>query len=416
MTLLALAIGSTFVFYLFERRLSRSWFAFGVHPEVVTAVEHWRDDQKRLARLDPAQEVSYRRRFDEAQTLLERLRVLEYNRREIVRRYEIALLAAVVGILVLSGSAHVVRQARQEGRLLRLQTALGELAAGRPDVRMERRRGERRRDIIGRIATMVERASRLMMRDRRRLASLENLSSWQESARRHAHEIRTPLAAARLELARLGDLLAALPEGAERAELARLQESLAQELDRLNAFTKRFTSFARLPQPALARHDLGKLTGEFAELFATAWPELGVRFAAPGRPLPALVDPEMLRQVLVNLGDNSAQALRERGRRGTLALSLAETDGGVVLDVADDGPGVSPDLRGRLFEPYTTSRRIGEGMGLGLAIARKILLDHGGDLELLAASEAGTTFRLLLPRPPEVLVEAGSPAVAERTS
>jgi signal transduction histidine kinase len=61
---------------------------------------------------------------------------------------------------------------------------------------------------------------------------------------------------------------------------------------------------------------------------------------------------------------------------------------------------VPAELRGRLFEPYTTSRRIGEGMGLGLAIARKILLDHGGDLELLRTSAEGTTFRLLFPRPP----------------
>jgi nitrogen fixation/metabolism regulation signal transduction histidine kinase len=260
---------------------------------------------------------------------------------------------------------------------------------------------------------MVERTSRRMTRDRRRLASLENLSAWQESARRHAHEIRTPLAAARLELARLGDLVAALPPGTERSELGRLQESLVQELDRLNAFTKRFTSFARLPQPALAPHELGKVVGEFAELFATAWPELEVRFAAPDRRFDVLVDPEMLRQVLVNLGDNSAHALRERGRRGTLTLSLAATDGGVALDVADDGPGVPPDLRGRLFEPYTTSRRIGEGMGLGLAIARKILLDHGGDLELLGATDAGTTFRLLLRAGGEVPAEGAAAVAAE---
>jgi two-component system, NtrC family, nitrogen regulation sensor histidine kinase NtrY len=365
---------------------------------VVGAVERWRDDQKRLAQLDPQHEATYRQRFDQAQTLLERLRVLEYSRQRIVRRYEIALLAAVVGIIVLSGSAHVVRQARQERRLVRLQAALAELAAGRADVRVETRQGVRRGDLIGRIGAMVERASRVMAGDRRRLASLENLSAWQESARRHAHEIRTPLAAARLELARLGDLVAAVPEGAPRAELGRLQESLGQELDRLNAFTKRFTSFARLPQPALARHDLGKVVAEFAELFAGAWPELALQFAPPDRPLAALVDPDMLRQVLVNLGDNSAQALREHGRGGTLTLSFGEVGEAIALDVTDDGPGVPPALRSRLFEPYTTSRRIGEGMGLGLAIARKVLLDHGGDLELLRAGDDGTTFRLLLPR------------------
>ncbi|HET9766957.1 MAG TPA: HAMP domain-containing sensor histidine kinase [Thermoanaerobaculia bacterium] len=395
LTLLALAVSSALIFYFFERRLSRSWFAFGVHPEVVAAVELSRDDQKRLARLDPGGEAGYHRRFQETQRLLGRLRVLEYNRREIVRRYELALLAVVTTIIVLSGSVTALRQARQERRLTRLQSALGDLAAGRPDVRV----GERGRDLIRRIAGMVEEASRRMTRDRRRLASLENLSAWQESARRHAHEIRTPLAAARLELARMNDLAGAHPSAAARAELARLQESLGQELDRLGTFTQRFASFARLPQPTLVRHDLARLVAELVDLFAAAWPELDVRFVHPSRVVEAMVDPEMLRQVLVNLGDNSALALREAGRRGTLNLAFAGVEQGVALDVADDGPGIANELRDRLFEPYTTSRRIGEGMGLGLAISRKVLLDHGGDLELLSTSAAGTTFRLLFPRP-----------------
>jgi signal transduction histidine kinase len=399
-TLLALAVASALLFQLFERRLSRAWFAFGVHPDVVEAVERARDDQKRLARLDPAGEATYHRRFEESQTLLGRLRVLELSRRQMVHRYEVALLAVVFGILVMSGASHAVRQGRQAARLGELQAALSELAAGRADVRVGSQAGAGRNDLIGRIAAMVEETSRLMSRDRRRLASLENLSAWQESARRHAHEIRTPLAAARLELGRIGDLLPTVPDPATRDQLASLQESLSQELDRLGTFTRRFTSFARLPSPALVPLDLGRLAHELAELFAAAWPELTVRLEPAGRPLPVLADAEMVRQVIVNLGDNSALALREAGRRGTLTISFPPRADGVALDVADDGPGVDPALRGRLFEPYTTSRRIGEGMGLGLAIARKMLLDHGGDLELVATSDAGTTFRLLFPHPP----------------
>ncbi len=394
--LLALALSSALLFLFFERRLSRAWFAFGVHPDVVAAVERSRDDQKLLARLDPAGEATYHQRFEQAQKLLGRLRVVEYSRQQIVRRYEVMLLVLVVGVVVLSGTTHAVRQARQEARLVRLQRALAELAEGRTDVNV----GERRGDLVGRIASMIEQTSRVMAGHRRRLASLENLSAWQESARRHAHEIRTPLAAARLELGRLGDLATSASDETSRQEIRRVQESLTQELDRLTTFTHSFTSFARLPSPSLAPHDLAHLVSELAALFATAWPELDLRLLRAEGNLRALVDPEMLRQVLVNLGDNSALAQREQGRHGTLTLSLAELDDGVALDVADDGPGVPPELRGRLFEPYTTSRRIGEGMGLGLAIARKILLDHGGDLELVESGPSGSTFRLRLRRPP----------------
>jgi len=187
---------------------------------------------------------------------------------------------------------------------------------------------------------------------------------------------------------------------AHRTELIHLQESVTQEIDSLGGFTQRFTTFARLPQPTLVRRDLGALVGELAGLFAAAWPELALRYIPPERPVEVRVDPEMLRQVLVNLCDNSALALRERGRGGgrvTFTLAALEGTRFVALHAADDGPGVPPEIRGRLFEPYTTSRRVGEGMGLGLAISRKILLDHGGDLELVRTSEAGTVFRLLFP-------------------
>jgi signal transduction histidine kinase len=71
----------------------------------------------------------------------------------------------------------------------------------------------------------------------------------------------------------------------------------------------------------------------------------------------------------------------------------------VYVDVTDNGPGVPREVRPRLFEPYATNRSVGEGMGLGLAISRKIMLDHGGDLELVQTAGAGTTFRLVLPAP-----------------
>jgi len=178
---------------------------------------------------------------------------------------------------------------------------------------------------------------------------------------------------------------------------------------------------------------------EFAATFGNAWPNLVLVAAAapavpgPGPPLPAAAPPaahrgpprlsfdrDLLRQVLVNLCDNSSQALAAANdgaaARGTVTFTLALDGrpgrGGaavrqasasspvaalVALEVADDGPGIPAAVLPRLFEPYATTRRVGEGMGLGLAISRKILLDHGGDLELARTSAAGSVFRLLLP-------------------
>ncbi len=106
----------------------------------------------------------------------------------------------------------------------------------------------------------------------------------------------------------------------------------------------------------------------------------------------------MIRQVLANLCDNSSKALGER--RGLVRFTVEARGPEARLLVSDDGPGIPPTVRERLFEPYTTTREVGEGMGLGLAISLKILLDHGGDLELLGSSARGTTFALSLPLPP----------------
>ena len=393
LALLALAVGAALLFHLFQRQLSRAWFAFGVHPDVVAALEGARDDQKRLAALDPPRAAAYRPRFEADQQLLRRLRVIAMSRDEIVRRYELALGAVVAAILGVTVAGSAWRQTRRARRLARLRAALAELARGGGAVTV----GDRGRDLVGRIAAMVEETSRVMAHDRRRLASLENLSAWQEAARRHAHEIRTPLTAARLELARLRDLAAETPEPTA-AELRRLHDSLAEELGRLATFTEGFTSFARLRRPRPELQDLAALAREFAGVFDTAWPELALEVTGATADCVAVVDPDMVRQVLANLADNSAHALREQGRRGTLSIAVVLAADSVALEVADDGPGIAEPLRARLFEPYTTSRRIGEGMGLGLAISRKILLDHGGDLELVASSAAGTRFRLAFPR------------------
>jgi two-component system, NtrC family, nitrogen regulation sensor histidine kinase NtrY len=391
-TLCGMLLAAAAVLWLFDREISGPWFRLGVQPEISSELERSMADQKALARFDPQHRDDYHARFEATEALLNHFRILEHNRPEITRRWEMILLAAVFAVLAVAGGLHLLRQGRLDARLERLRLGLIALSDGQEDLEI----GDQRRDVIGRIAGMIEDTSRAMARDRKRLAYLKNLSGWQETARRHAHEIRTPLTAARLELARLERLLG----GEESEEARQVARSVGEELERLGRFTQQFTSFARIPQPRPQVHDLGKVVEEFVTTFAAAWPNLDLRFEPPGKPLPAALDRDMLRQVLVNLCDNSSLAIRAAGEeRGTVTLRAGEAgSGGVWLDVADDGPGIAPEIRSRVFEPYATTRRVGEGMGLGLAICKKILLDHGGDLELRATSGAGTTFRLTFPR------------------
>ena len=372
-------------FHYFIRRVSLIAFNFAAAPEVRALLDESSRDQKRLSRLDPERGAGYRKRFDRIQDVNRKLDIVAMNREEIARRYEWALVAVVAVLLLAFIVAAIVSGARRERRLAVVQRALEALGRGETDIVI----GDRRRDVVGRIAAMIEATSREVDRSRRRIQYLDHLAAWQEAARRHAHEIRTPLTAARMEVdGFVGTVIAREPSLAAAA--AQAQTSIHEELDRLREFTREFTSFGRIGQPRRKVDDVRDVLDEFITLFSGAWPSMALTLERGDCDCTAALDRELFRQVLVNLCNNSslAGATRVTFRIGDVGRASARPDGlkpapHLTIDVADDGPGVDPSIRPRLFQPYTTTRAVGEGMGLGLAICRKIMLDHDGDLELL---------------------------------
>jgi signal transduction histidine kinase len=373
--------------------LSRGWFLPGLQPDVDFELEQSLTDQRELAKLAPETAAERRRRFERTQALVKRLRILSMSREEMTQRHVALLLAGVIGVVGGAAALYAWRQSERDRRLGRLHAALRGLAQGEPNVRVT----DARSDVLGRVARMVEQASDQHTRDRRRLASLEDLSRWQEAAKRHAHEMRTPLSAAQLDLGRLRDGIARVADVPERDALFERAQDVEKDLKRLGEFAHAFAAFGRLPLPRTAERDVAGLAREFAARFAAAWPGVVLVAPAPGATCPAAVDAALFEQVLVNLCENSAAALRDAGRvRGRVELAASAVPGGAVLEVRDDGPGLSVEAQARLFQPYATFR--GGGTGLGLAISRKILLDHGGDLEWVPTAN-GAAFRLILPRP-----------------
>ncbi|MCP4901508.1 MAG: HAMP domain-containing histidine kinase [bacterium] len=379
---------TTSLFYLLQKELSGSWLTFGVHPEVISLLEVSLENQKELARLQPETADHYRQQFEEIQNTLNNLHILEHNRESIVGRVEVALLGVFCGGLLIIGVGSTWLERRREIRLNCLQVHLRDLSLGRTDIVI----GDRRRDTIGRIAGMIEGTSQLMAADRARLATLQHLGVWQEAARRQAHEMRTPLTGLKMDIERLRRLMDDSSVNS-RQEASKRIDSACEEVDRLALFAQTFTSFAKLPEPRLKLGSVNGFVTEFCETYADAWPELGVQ-SAEGPDAMALFDREMLRQVLVNLCDNSAIAAGEQG--GSVTLTVRDQGDSVTIAVADNGPGVDSTIQTRLFEPYATTRRVGEGMGLGLAISKKIMLDHNGDLELESNSGNGSVFRITL--------------------
>jgi two-component system C4-dicarboxylate transport sensor histidine kinase DctB len=326
---------ATLLFWVVLHEISGVWLDVALRPEVRAALEQSLEDQKALRNLDPQRRADYRRRFDETQRLLNRLDVLRMTREAMLRRFELALLAVFAVAAAAASTLLFFRYRRAQ--------------------------------------------------ERERASYLERVTSLQETARRHAHEIKGPLTAARLELERYADLVRTR---AAPADVARAEASVAEELDRLARYTREFSSFAGLGQPVLRRQSIGVIVRDFCTTFAGAWPavELGLSRAADAA---VCADGDMVRQVLVNLCSNSANAGAKR-----ITFDIARASGHVTLDVVDDGGGVPAALRDRLFDPYVTTRPIGQGMGLGLSISRKVMLEHGGDLALHHTSPAGSTFRM----------------------
>ncbi|HET7434137.1 MAG TPA: ATP-binding protein [Thermoanaerobaculia bacterium] len=327
--LLVTSAATMAAFWILLHQISAVWLDVALHPEVRAALERSLDDQKQLRALDPAQRENYRARFNETRRLLNRMEVIRLNREAMLRRFELALLG-VFAIALLAAAVVTWRRHRR-------------------------------------------------MQDASRREFLERVAALQETARRHAHEIKGPLTAARLELDRLGEL------ARSGGDVAEAQESVAQELTRLARFTTEFSQFGGLGEPVLRRESLAALLDEFCATFANAWNGVTLRVTEPSH-ASVCADRDMIRQVLINLCTNAARAG---------AQSIAFTIGRNTVDVRDDGGGIAESLRARIFDPYVTTRKIGEGMGLGLSISRKILLDHGGDLVLAETSPSGTVFRLI---------------------
>jgi two-component system, NtrC family, nitrogen regulation sensor histidine kinase NtrY len=392
-TALAVGVVAAILMAVSMRHVTALWWRMGIHPDVLSALEMGLDDQRRLAALDAADDEVYRARFETLQQLRNRLQVIEHSQEALLARYRWLMRGL---LLIMAGTAGGVlwwRQRSDDARLARLRGALAALAAGDKGVET----GIRDRDAIGRVAAMVAELSRAVALERRRLESLRNLEAWQEAARRHAHEMRTPLAAARLGIDRLSRYAANSPAPGREA-LEQIARALAEELERLAGFARSMTAFARLPQPRCCRLELDSFAAEVVETFADAWSGVRLARVAASSPVPVEADPALLRQAVINLIDNAARAPRSGGQTGGMvSLRAGRANGSACLDLVDDGTGVPEEVRARLFQPYTTTRPPGEGMGLGLSLARKVLLDHGGDLELVETGAGGTTMRLILP-------------------
>jgi two-component system nitrogen regulation sensor histidine kinase NtrY len=237
------------------------------------------------------------------------------------------------------------------------------------------------------------------------LIRAQRVAAWRDVARRLAHEIKNPLTPIQLSAERLQRNFASAPPNA-RALVEECTGAIITEVEALKGLVDEFAQFARMRGPKLVPSDLNVLAADTVRLYHGVLQQGAVRLTHDLAPtLPRVrMDPEQMRQVIINLVDNAIDAL---GGARSVAAPVAEPprvrvstshevgSGMVRMVVADNGPGIPVADREKLFLPYYSTK--GRGSGLGLAIVRRIMTEHGGTVEVSDAAPHGTVFTVELP-------------------
>lgn len=252
----------------------------------------------------------------------------------------------------------------------------------------------------------VERDITEELRLQDQLVHTERLSAIGELVAGVAHEINNPLqtVVGCVEL-----MLEDHPTPSTRRDL----ETVRREAARAAQIVRGLLRFVRRGTPERVAVELNHTVKEAVRLREFQFQQKSIRLSMELSDVPLIVlgSREELQQIVMNLLLNAEQAVSAAGS-GVITIRTGSIGQVCTLDVADNGPGVSEELRGRIFEPFFTTKPVGEGTGLGLSISHGIALAHGGTLELVPA-ERGASFRLVLPAHAVGAVAERTPAVIE---
>ncbi|HEV8337060.1 MAG TPA: response regulator [Candidatus Polarisedimenticolia bacterium] len=276
-----------------------------------------------------------------------------------------------------------------KGRLTRLCTA----------VARELRDSEIRRAHVQSQEKLRETRERLD-RATQQLVQAEKMTALGELVAGVAHEVNNPLASIMgyTQLVLMREL---------SADVRRRLETVFSEAERAGKIVRNLLTFARKQPPERKYLGLNGIIEKTLELkaYSLRRQKIEVEVAtAPDLPM-TMLDFQQIQQVLLNLLNNSEQAMTEAGRGQRIRIGTAKLGKTIEMRISDDGPGIPPDIQARIFEPFFTTKKEGKGTGLGLSLCYGIIQEHGGTIRVESTPGQGTIFVIELP-----IVEEKGPA------
>lgn len=234
------------------------------------------------------------------------------------------------------------------------------------------------------------------------LIRAQRVATWRDVARRLAHEIKNPLTPIQLCAERIRKRFSSSSLD-ERKFIEECTSTIVGEVEGLKGLVDEFSQFARMPSPRVLPGDLNMLVREILRLYDGLFKRVTVE-ARLSQALPEFrFDPEQIRSVIVNLVDNAVDALEMELRvKGsavpgivTVGTEYDPSDKSIILTVVDNGPGIDFSDQEKVFMPYFSTKR--RGSGFGLAIVRRIVVEHGGGISVKENNPSGTVFIIRLP-------------------
>jgi two-component system, NtrC family, nitrogen regulation sensor histidine kinase NtrY len=246
------------------------------------------------------------------------------------------------------------------------------------------------RDEIGTLAQSFNEMVVKLRVSRDEQAKHERETAWKEMAKQVAHEIKNPLTPIKLSIQHVRQ--AFKDRAPDREEiLQRVTKTVIDQIDTLSRIATEFSHFAKLPERKYERVEIDDLLKNTINVFREV---KGIRFVdhLDSPAVTVVADSDQLRGVFINIIRNAIQAIEKTG-----TITIRSSKGGRMCQIiiSDTGQGIPEELRSKIFEPNFSTKT--EGMGIGLAIARRVIEDHGGTIICQSEQGRGTTFEIHLP-------------------
>lgn len=239
------------------------------------------------------------------------------------------------------------------------------------------------------IGALVEEYNRMLEELRKsaiKLAETERETAWREMAKQVAHEIKNPLTPMRLNVQYLAKTLKVdAPE-----KLAEFSQSMIDQIDTLSSIASAFSRFASMPELKMESFPIDLVIKRVTSVY----PQSSVSFTSESSEREIYADPEQLIRVMNNLINNALQSV-PKGREAKVEVEITKVGTEVMIAVRDNGEGIPKERQEKIFEPRFTTKS--KGMGLGLALVKRIVDSFKGRIEFETEIQKGTTFRVFLP-------------------